>query len=241
MTPQAAVRSTTQQTPLAEPPGDRVAGYGVMGIPFASGDYLALRDWTASSFGPPYRAVWHRNHNGDWTIYANQPPKTSCARFLQPAISASRTTAIEIDWTDDHTFTVRIPNADLTWMVSLAHTAVTRMLSAVAPVMPTMVWRSDPALRLVAVSSAAVLRTGRLRLAGTMPNGQRYQLGPQHMWRVRNSTAAMGPHDFGVPHPVRPQASIGEVPLPQRGVFYTATTGRFYDDVPAIDTTGATS
>ena len=35
------------------PPGDceRVSGYGIMGLPFASGHVLGLRRWTASSVG----------------------------------------------------------------------------------------------------------------------------------------------------------------------------------------------
>ncbi|MDN5853260.1 MAG: hypothetical protein L0K86_10515 [Actinomycetia bacterium] len=239
MTPQTALQDTTHETSLSDLPGDRVAGYGVMGIPFASGDYLALRDWTASSFGPAYRSIWHRDADGDWTVYSDQPPKTSCARFLRPEVSATRTTEIELDWPDDCTLVVEIPAAALRWKVTLERTAITRMLSKVAPAMPTPVWRSDAALRLIGTSSATMLRTGRLRLTGTMPNGQHFQLAPQHMWRVRDSTAHIGPRDFGEPRPAQPQVSIGEVPLPQRGIFYTATTARFYDTSRAVNTTGA--
>jgi hypothetical protein len=39
---------------------ERFAGYGVMGLPFRSGHYLALRHFPASSIGPGFRAVWHR-------------------------------------------------------------------------------------------------------------------------------------------------------------------------------------
>jgi hypothetical protein len=45
-------------------PGDaeeRFAGYGVMGLPFRSGHYLALRHFPATSIGPGFRAVWHRD------------------------------------------------------------------------------------------------------------------------------------------------------------------------------------
>ena len=49
------------------PDGDdeRFTGYGVMGMPFASGHYLALRDMVASSVGPAYRAIWHRDPDRD--------------------------------------------------------------------------------------------------------------------------------------------------------------------------------
>lgn len=42
------------------PPGDeeRFAGYGVMGLPFASGHVLAMRRFPSSSIGPAYTSVW---------------------------------------------------------------------------------------------------------------------------------------------------------------------------------------
>ncbi|UYM05684.1 hypothetical protein [Solicola gregarius] len=229
MTPLAAVQRERATATLPTTAGDRVAGYGVMGIPFESGEYLALRDWTDSSFGPPYRSIWHRDATGDWTIYSDAPPQQSCVRFLAPDVSHARTTTIGLAWSDDHTLVADVEAAELSWTITLAGDPMTRMLSAVAPAMPAWVWRSDAALRIIASSSAAMLRTGRLRLAGTMPNGQRYQLAPMHLWTVRHSTASIGPRDLGKPRPHRPQARIGDVTLPQRGVFYTAATGRFYD------------
>ena len=35
-------------------------GYGVMGVPFASGDLLALRRFPKTSIGDMYTPVWHR-------------------------------------------------------------------------------------------------------------------------------------------------------------------------------------
>lgn len=44
----------------ALPPGgdERFIGYALMGMPFASGHYLAFRRFPASSVGPAYAAVW---------------------------------------------------------------------------------------------------------------------------------------------------------------------------------------
>ena len=73
----------------ALPPGDddRVAGFGVIGLPFASGHYLALRCFTASSFGPPYKSLWHRDPAGAWTIYSTVDAGYSCPRYIGPALA----------------------------------------------------------------------------------------------------------------------------------------------------------
>ncbi|EUA41225.1 hypothetical protein I549_1832 [Mycobacterium avium subsp. avium 2285 (R)] len=88
---------TTTRTPLdaatavlddpALPAGDdeRFVGFGVMGLPFGSGHYLALRQFPATSFSPGYRSVWHRDRDGVWTFYATTP-----ARRAVPATSARR-------------------------------------------------------------------------------------------------------------------------------------------------------
>ena len=61
---------------------ERFAGYGVMGLPFRSRHYLALRNFPASSIGPGYRAVWHRDPHRRWTFYADAPAEVSCARYF---------------------------------------------------------------------------------------------------------------------------------------------------------------
>ena len=77
------------------PPGDdeRISGYGVMGLSFASGDYLVLRCMTAASFGSGYRAVWHRGPAGDLTVYSTAEPEHSCElhrRGLQPPLGTQQ-------------------------------------------------------------------------------------------------------------------------------------------------------
>jgi hypothetical protein len=52
---------------------ERFAGFGVMGLPFDSGHVLALRRFPASSIGPAYTAVWHRDPAGRWAFWQDQP------------------------------------------------------------------------------------------------------------------------------------------------------------------------
>lgn len=80
-TPRATTTALAHDDPAAGP-GERFTGSGVMGLPFASGHYLALRDMTASSVGPPYHAIWHRAPDGRWTIFTTTEPGLSCPRYF---------------------------------------------------------------------------------------------------------------------------------------------------------------
>ena len=115
--------------------GERFSGYGVMGAPFASGHYLALRHFTASSIGPGYRAVWHRDPDGRWTVHADAPPEVSCARFLGSALNATHSTPIGIEWTGPQSVTVEIPDL-LRWRLEMSGDLATRLMSAAGSLLP---------------------------------------------------------------------------------------------------------
>lgn len=69
-TARQAVETLLAGSRLAQGDDERFSGYGgVMGMPFAAGHDLALRDLVASSVGPAYRAIWHRDPPGSWTIH----------------------------------------------------------------------------------------------------------------------------------------------------------------------------
>src|SRR5699024_3103665 len=116
MTPTAQQTITALEMDASAPAGtgERFRGSGVMGLPFASGHYLALRDMTASSVGPPYRAVWHRDPDGQWTIFTTVEPALSCPRYFGAATSSERVPSIDLTWTDDWTLDV-VMGHRLTW------------------------------------------------------------------------------------------------------------------------------
>lgn len=205
---------------------DRLIGYGVMGLPFASGDYLALRCWPDVSFGSGYRSVWHRSPTGRWTIYADAAPEVSCARFMGRAADEIRTEPVTVRWPTAHRLEVAV-GADVEWAIDLAPTRETRALSAVASATPAWAWQSSLPLRLMAAAAGAVLRTGRLQFAGTTPNGQLFAVAPRQVWAVTASTARVHGRDLGSPRPLPTQPRLGDVRLPQRGVFFAATTATF--------------
>ena len=124
------------------PPGtdERASGYGVIGLPFTSGHYLALRDFHAASFGPPYRAVWHRDDHGAWRVYTTGKPQESCPRYLSSALAEPATvTPIDVTWLDDFTMRIYIDDV-LDWTVQARPTALTRMVSAMSMRMPIGAW-----------------------------------------------------------------------------------------------------
>src|SRR5947209_1004370 len=68
---------------------ERFAGYGVMGLPFGSGHILALRRFPASSIGPGYRSVWHRDPDARWTFFQDVAPNQGCSRYFGGTTSCS--------------------------------------------------------------------------------------------------------------------------------------------------------
>ena len=112
--------------------GERFFGYGVMGLPFASGHILGLRRFPASSIGPGYRSVWHRDPGGRWTFYQDQPAELACTRYFGAEVEEVREGPIEISWTGPRSFELSAGSGELVWTTELASTPVTRALNGVA-------------------------------------------------------------------------------------------------------------
>ena len=203
---------------------ERFAGYGVMGVPFASGDLLAMRRFPASSLGEGYTSVWHRDPQGRWTFYSDVPPQLACPRYFGSAVAQAVVTDIEIAWTGPRDFTVSIENDPaLNWQLSLAETPAMRLMNAMGSILPDALWRQEAVLKLMGKADSLVLRAGRLELVGQVPNRQRFIANPQLLWEIQSSTARMGDQDLGEVSPLPAQTRLGDFWLPQRGIF---TIGR---------------
>jgi hypothetical protein len=197
---------------------ERFNGYGVMGLPFASGHILGLRRFPASSIGPGYTSIWHRNPAGDWTFYANVEPLQSCNRFFGSAVMEFRPATIAIDWTGPSSFAVRIAG-ELEWSLTLQATPVTRLMNALGSVIPEALWQSERVLSVMGALASLLLGAGKLRLAGWAPNGQRFIANPRLIWTIPESRAVLKGEDFGPPGPVSPQAWLGDFAIPNRGLL----------------------
>ncbi|KUH81656.1 MULTISPECIES: hypothetical protein [unclassified Mycobacterium] len=224
-TPQAAA-AATKTMPLPDGDDERVVGFGVMGLPFASGHYLAYRDFPETSFSPAYKSVWHRTPDGVWTFYATTPGPQSCSRYFSSATTIDPIVCgIDAHWPTPWSLAISIAGL-LDWRVDIEATAATRLMSAVGSRLPAAAARNRETLRLMSRLVGPVLGIGKVRLTGSLPNGQEFRIAPKRVWAVADSTAVVRGVDLGPvgPHPV--QGNLADFQLPQRGICVVAQ-GRF--------------
>ncbi|AZG43796.1 hypothetical protein [Gordonia insulae] len=218
-TPHEAVAALRAHPQLPDGPDERFAGYGIMGMPFESGHYLALREMVASSLGPPYRTVWHREPNGTWTIHTTAAPELSCPRYFGKATAVNQVPHIDVSWTGEAQLEVNLGDV-LHWNIELASSPATRMMTAMGSAMPMRALTSAPVLTTMGPIAGAVLRSGRMRLCGRTPNGPRFRAIPLEVWRVATAEASHRGRALGRPAPLDDQTALGDFWLPQRGLFF---------------------
>ena len=129
-TPRDAAVAVVQDPRLPTGDDERFTGFGVMGLPFASGHVLALRDFPATTFAPAYQSVWHRDPAGIWTFYATVPGHLGCTRYFSSATPAPPVECdIDVEWLSPWSLHIRIDDL-LDWRVDMRRTAATRMKTA---------------------------------------------------------------------------------------------------------------
>ena len=202
---------------------ERFSGYAVMGVPFASGHVLGLRHFPASSLGPGYTSVWHRGPDGRWVFCQDVPPEQGCSRYFGSALDGSLVGQIRIVWSGPREFTVSVKgDLSLEWRIALTATPGTRLLNAVSRMMPGNLWRNSTALRLMGTAAGLALQAGRVSLVGQVPNGQRFIANPRLIWIVAECAATLNGQDLGPAAPLRVQERLGDLWIPQRGIFALA-------------------
>jgi hypothetical protein len=203
------------------PPGDgeRVSGYGVMGLPFASGHVLGLRRWTASSVGDQFTSIWHRNPDGRWTFYESVSCEIACTRYFGADVAHVREGAIDLAWEAPDRLRVRTADEAVDWEVTIGATVVTRMMSVMSSTIPAAVWRSGPVLHAMGALAGRVLGVGKVQLTGSTSNRQHFDANPLRIWYVTASQAAVEGQDLGPVGPLAEQAHMADFYFPQRGVF----------------------
>jgi hypothetical protein len=229
MEPREIIRNIEKSAALPLGTGDRFAGYAVIGLPFRSGHILALRRFPASSIGPGYTSVWHRSPAGDWTFYSTVPPEQGCPRYFGGQIKRNVVGPIDIVWTGPAQFHVFIDGA-LYWEVVLTETPLTRLMNAVARLVPEKWLQTRMMLKVIEHSARIVLGTGRMNLTGRTPNGHEFVANPQRVWLIDSSHAVINGFDAGPVGPLNQQASLNDFLIPQRGVFAVA---RSFLEVPS--------
>ncbi len=217
-TPRKSAEEAASGAALPAGTAERFAGYALMGMPFSSGHYLAFRHFPASSIGPGYRSVWVRRPDGQWTIYADAPPDRSCARYFGSALSAARSADVGESWDGPSTATITVPGV-LEWRFALSTSPATRAVGAMAARLPERLFSSGSVLHGMGMMAGPVLRAGKLRFAGVVPNGQTFQAQPRRVWVVQSASAAIDGIDAGRPGRLPHQEHLRDFWLPQRGLF----------------------
>jgi len=218
--PGTIARRIEQSTPM--PPGraERFFGYSVVGLPFASGDVLAMRRFPSSSIGPGYTAIWHRSPGGSWTMWANIEPMNACPRYFGSELERAVQTPIKLSWPDPFRLTATIDDGRLLdWQIELGSTLVTRLFSAVGKVIPDGLWRRRSVRRTMAAAAGPLLGAGHLSLDGVTPNGQWFEANPKMIWFVTGGQAVLHGAGLGPFGSLVQQGSLGEFLIPQRGIF----------------------
>ncbi len=211
-----------------------------MGLPFASGHVLGLRRWPASSLGPGYTSIWHREPEGRWTFYQDVAPEQSCPRYFGRALAEAAQGEMEIRWTGPRSFSVELKGDHrVSWAVSLAASPATRMMNVIGALMPGALWRNRAVLRAMGVVASVALGAGKLGLVGTAPNGQAFVANPKLIWTIPSSRAELDGRDLGEVGPLAEPERLGDFWIPQRGLF--AIGGAFFEPFDADRHVSATS
>jgi hypothetical protein len=216
----AQFAQAVEERPLL-PPGDceRVSGYGVMGLPFASGHVLGLRRWTASSVGDRFTSIWHRNPAGRWTFYESAASEVACTRYFGADVERVREGPIDLDWESPNRLHVRTADGVVDWHMEIGTTLATRLISTIGSMVPLVVWRSESALKAVGAMAGRVLGVGKVQLTGTTSNHQHFDANPLRIWYVTASRAVVDGEDLGPIGRLDVQARMADFYFPQRGVF----------------------
>ena len=219
--PELAATELEERSNLFADPWERFQGYGVMSLPFSSGHLLAFRRMTASSIGPAYSSVWHRDPSGSWTMYVNRDPDLSCPRYFSRAVARVVVGDIEVSWEGPMHLSLRVPEARIQCGMRMSSDLRTRTLSRVLSTVPERIWKVDHLLPMAGRMAGAALGVGRIALSGRAPNGQRFVVIPRTVFRIEAAAAVVEGRDLGPAGPLPEQARLGGFWIPNGGVFAT--------------------
>ncbi|MCQ9163151.1 MULTISPECIES: hypothetical protein [unclassified Arthrobacter] len=225
-TPQECAVRAEAAADMPPDPAEHFAGYAVLGVPLSSGHYLAFRCFPSSSIGPGYRAVWLRTPAGQWTVYADVPPEQSCARYFGAALAQAVTARVDAEWAGPRALKVGVPGV-VSWELELGVSWATAAATAAALRLPSAVWRRDGVVNAMGRMMGPALGAGRMKLAGLVPNGQRFQARPLRLWTVTHSRAVIGGEDAGILRVLPGQEHLADFWLPRRGLFVADVGIRF--------------
>ena len=216
--PRDLIEHLEKNPQLPKGDGEILSVYGVESCPFDSGDILCSRHVLASSFGPAYTAIWHRDPEGDWHFYQNVPPRQGCPRFFGKALTSVTVLPIETQWDGPQRLRIVAPGR-IEWQLDLSSTLATRAMNLLGSLMPDTLWKNPTVLAAMAPVAGIALGAGKLRLTGRAPNGQRFIANPLSTWTVPSAEATIDGRNLGAVAPLREQPKLGDFWIPRTGLF----------------------
>ena len=93
-------------------------------------------------------------------------------------------------WEGPWSVRIGIPGR-LDWQVDIGDSVAARLLTAVGTRLPERAWTNPTISALMGRVAGPILSAGRLRLSGTLSNGQRYMIAPTRVWMVADSRAVL--------------------------------------------------
>lgn len=124
-------------------------------------------------------------------------------------MAETRRAEIDRQWQD--AFKLRVGLAGVVrWDIDFRETRTTAALTNLAHLMPEGWWRRPNVLSVMGGCMGPALHAGKLRLAGTVPNGQRCQGRPMRVWDVKTSSATIDGNSAGIPKPLAKQLNLAD-------------------------------
>ncbi len=198
------------------------AGYGVLGVEFASGDLLALRHFPHGTLGA-YSTVWHRTVDGVWRMYFDAPhPDRACPRYFGDALFDVERASIDLTWIGPRELRVRAFRrhlVDVEWTVALGSSPSVSLLNAASRLLPPGAATNPTVLDAMARCADVLLGMGGFAATGRSPNGQRFMLRPTWMAPVVQSSARLNGAPLGKFLPSGRTSRLGDFVIPRRPLF----------------------
>jgi hypothetical protein len=214
-----AVATRLERRVAPDTDGEGFVGFGAMGLQFAHGDILAFRRAAASSIGPAYSSVWHRDARGRWTMFVDQDPHLACPRYFGAALTRTVRTEILLEWTGPASLAVTVPGEPLDWAIRLEPGSRVRAWNALTRIVPRRAFVAQPPAAIMGALAGRILGLPPLRLRGTAPNGQWFAIRPGRLWTVTASAGVVAGRDLGPMAPHLDGAHLGDLQLPARGLL----------------------
>ena len=207
-------------------------GYAVLALPFSSGHLLGLRVFPENDFAP-YKSIWHRTPEGDWSIYNDGPSlRTTCPRWWGPALEHAELASFQLTWTGPNRLRVEMEEPALAWTMSMTAPPLLRVLNAVTAALPLWTWKPALQQRIAEWMAKWLLGLGDVPFSFVTPSQQSAILVPERQFFIDSSQATWQGRDLGEPVELDENPTIGQVRLPTRPTF---VIGQAHARIPDLE------